>query len=758
MSNPSNSTNLPLGVLAAGLGLLVCPWMALAQSAEDSPPPSRAEVLPTVTTTLPPIQVRAAREDNNKENYHSNTTHVGKAKQALRDVPQSITVVTDKLMSDRRMDTVKDVLHGTAGVTFLAAEGGEEDVRLRGFSVAGSGDLFVDGLRDPAFYERDTFNTDRVELLRGSASMLFGRGSTGGVVHQVSKMPGHTAENEVQATLGNHQFRRLTGDFNVPTSDTSAVRINAMVNTADNNGSGSAIDKRGLAAAYRWGMDSRNEFTASMLHLENRNGINYGLPWIRPQANSPAGDTTLLGGLDPATRYAMASDRNDGDVTYGTLRHVHRFDDGGQLSSVIRKGHYERDQRASTIRFAGTSGTTANPVSNSVPVSLETLGPGTVMNRGTQLKIQSLDTLYVQSDYQVRLTTGGFKHELLMGMDAAREKKDVQRATSPAGVNLNKAQTTYGSPDDGARIDEDARLLSTASRFRADAYGFYVQDLLQVAPHWKLLGGLRYDRMDGQFESIAVNGAVTPYQQSISAWSRRFGVLYQPSDRHSFHASYGTSFNTSGDTYSYSALGANTPPERSENWELGAKIESANKRVATRFAVFQSTKTNERNTDVDTASSAFLLTGKRHTAGLEVDITGRLTPRLEVFGSYVWQPISVIDRASSTAGAGEKQGERPWLTPRHSGTLWATYQLTSDWLAGGGLNWRSSQTPNRNPGWSAPGFVTLDLMTQVRINDKTLVQANLNNATNRLAADALYSGHYVPLPGRLLQITLSSKF
>ena len=117
------------------------------------------------------------------------TTTIGKGKQELRDIPQSVTVVTEKLIDDRHLDTLKDALHQTAGITFLAAEGGEEDIRLRGFSLAASGDIFVDGMRDPAFYERDTFSFDRIELLRGSASMLFGRGSTGGVVNQVTKQP-----------------------------------------------------------------------------------------------------------------------------------------------------------------------------------------------------------------------------------------------------------------------------------------------------------------------------------------------------------------------------------------------------------------------------------------------------------------------------------------------------------------------------------------------------------------------------------------
>jgi catecholate siderophore receptor len=234
--------------------------------------------------------------------------------------------------------------------------------------------------------------------------------------------------------------------------------------------------------------------------------------------------------------------------------------------------------------------------------------------------------------------------------------------------------------------------------------------------------------------------------------------LYQPNELSSYHMSYGTSFNTSGDTYSYSALGANTPPESSVNWEIGAKLDSADKRFTTRLAVYRSVKTNERNTDPDNAATAFLLSGERHTAGFEVDLTGRLTDRWEVYVSYVWQPIAKIDKAAPTAGAGEREGERPWLTPRHSGTVWTTYQVTPQWRLGGGVNFRSSQTPNRNPGWSAPSFATVDLMAEYAINETFTLKANLSNAGNKLYADALYSGHYIPGAGRNLQVALTAKF
>ncbi|HAU57927.1 MAG TPA: TonB-dependent siderophore receptor, partial [Comamonadaceae bacterium] len=130
--------------------------------------------------TLATVTVKEhAEAPEGKDSVRATETTIGKGRQPLRDIPQSVTVVTERLIDDRNLDTVKEALKNTAGITFLAAEGGEEDIRLRGFALQSTGDMFIDGMRDPAFYDRDTFNLDRVELLRGSASMLFGRGSTG---------------------------------------------------------------------------------------------------------------------------------------------------------------------------------------------------------------------------------------------------------------------------------------------------------------------------------------------------------------------------------------------------------------------------------------------------------------------------------------------------------------------------------------------------------------------------------------------------
>ncbi len=752
----SNPKLLPIGAM-----LLAASFGSFAQNTQTE------KTLGTVTVR------EKAEELEGKDSLRATETNIGKGKQKLRDIPQSVTVVTERLMDDRNLDTVKDALKNTAGISFLAAEGGEEDIRLRGFSLQATGDVFVDGIRDPAFYERDTFNLDRLEVLRGSASMLFGRGSTGGAVNQVSKMPRLMDENQVDLTLGSHNHKRIVADFNQQTGESSALRINAMKTTADNNGSGSALDKSGIAGAYRWGIGERDEFMASVYHLENKNGMNYGLPWIKPTATSPVSSTTVLP-LDPTAYYGMASDRNHGSATHFTGSHTHRFDADSELKTQIRKGYYERDQRASTIRFAAQASQPGGQA-----VSLATFGPNTVLTRGAPLKIQDMDTLHVQSDFSKKFEALGYKHELLAGVDLATEDKTVYAARSAGaqgGVTLTKPNTTIGTPNDGAWVNEDSRVLRVNNQYASTAWGTYAQDLIQLTPHWKVLGGLRYDSLKGNYDSFGnptnatSNGPKTNYRMNVGEWSKRAGVLFQPNQQDSYHFSYGTSFNTSGDSYSLGSTNADTPPEQSINMELGAKLDSADKRFTTRLALFHAIKKNERNTDPlltvpGTSTPLVTLNGERYVRGIEIDISGRLTPKWEVFGSYAWMPDAKVTKAAPCPASGsctqntpgERVGDRPALIPEYSGTLWNTYQLTSQWRIGAGLTYRGKQKPTRSE-FEVPAFVVGDVMAEYRVNDEFTLKGNVSNVTNKLYADQLYPGHYVPGAGRLVQLTGSYKF
>ena len=744
----------PRATGAACAGLLASLGTALAQTATPEPAAEPTPVLPTV-------RAQAASEPSGKDSLRATTTNIGKGKQELRDVPQSLTIVTEKLIDDRNLDTLKDALKNTAGVSFQAAEGGEEDIRLRGFSLQASGDIFIDGMRDPAFYERDSFNWDRLEVLRGSASMLFGRGSTGGAVNQVSKQPGLLTQHEISVTLGSGSYLRAVGDFNLHTGEDAALRINAMVNVADNWGA--KIDRRGITPSYRWGIGRRDEFEVGLYYLQNDNGIHYGLPWLTPGTNG--GD--WLWPTDPKNYYGMASDIASSGTSQAQASHVHRFGSGRELKTALRVAEYRRDQRASAIRFAPGA---LQP--DGLPVTADTFSDATVLqrsnNNGVQLKTMNMDTAYLQSDYSGRHRWLGLEHSVQAGVDLAQERFENfgLAANSPT---LTKPRTAVGTPDDGAWIDEASRVLIKNRTFEANGAGLYAQDLLQIAPLWKLLAGLRWDRFDGTYHNIAVAApptnvcAVAPastIKRSDSLWSKRLGVLFQPTPLQSYHLSYGTSFNTAGDAYQYDAGTAKVDPESSRNLEFGAKLDSADGHFTTRAALFHSTKYNERNRDAESVDACnYVLSGERHAAGLELDFAGRLGSQWEVYASYAWIPVARVDASGGAAGA-EPVGARPGLTPRHSGTVWTTYQATQRLRFGAGLNARSADVPvglAANSPIVAPRFVTADLMAEYAQPDLSL-KLSLTNVSNEHTADFLYRGHYVPGKPRTLQFTVTTKF
>ncbi|HET7865373.1 MAG TPA: TonB-dependent receptor, partial [Burkholderiaceae bacterium] len=229
----------------------------------------------------------------------------------------------------------------------------------------------------------------------------------------------------------------------------------------------------------------------------------------------------------------------------------------------------------------------------------------------------------------------------------------------------------------------------------------------------------------------------------------------QPTAQWSFHLMGATSFNTSGDAYSLSEASAKVPPEQSVNVELGAKFDTEDGKLSARGGIFRTTKLHERNTDPLT--NEVELSGKRHAAGLDFDVLGRVTPDWEVFGTFTWMPVAKIDKSSATGS--EAQGARPSLTPRYTGTLWSAYRLLPQWRVGAGLNARSGQQPNRNPGFFAPKYVVGDLMAEYTVQpDELIFRLNIKNVTNKLYADQLYTGFYVPGPGRVISLTGTYKF
>ncbi len=760
----THATLLPLGALAAGFGLALTPLLAHAQNNAPVPQPPAATASAAGMTTLPEVKVKASAEESGKEALQTTKSSIGKGQQEIRDIPQSLTVVTERLLEDAKLETLRQALHYTAGITFAATENGtDQDIRLRGFPVATTGDLLIDGMKDPSQYDRDSFNYDRIEVLRGSASMLFGRGSTGGVINQVTKRPTVGNARELQLTAGTGNSLRLTGDFNVQLDSDTAFRINAMANRADNGGA--KIDKKGFAPSFRWGMGTRDDFTLNLFYLDVDNV---------PMSNLRYLSGGLAAAIPAKNFYGTDSDYLLGRAAYASGSWLHRFDGGGELRTQFRSGNFKRSAWGTTAGYCSVALTaTGICPNNPAPpaVTPATLSNSTALTRsGLSPRKDDIDGTYLQSDYSQKFSWGGLRHELSTGVDASRESADRFGAWGGVvGTNYNKGGTTVGTPDDG-RVLSAHPIYRKTSDYKGTAFGAYLQDLLALTPQWKLLAGARYDRFSADMHQVNYANATTDVPSAVvasrlrysSLWSGRAGLLYQPTDSQSYHLSYGTSFNTSADTYQYTTQTiADVPAEKSRNIELGAKLDWLDGQLSTRMAIFRTEKYNERTTDSDFAGTYPVLSGKRHSQGMEIDVVGRVTPALEVYLSYSYIDEAKIDKVGTAAtGAGSPVG----LTPRHTGAAWLSYQLLPQLRVGGGLRGAAHNRPLQGTSGAAsttakvPGYVAYDLMAEYTINQTFTARLNVGNVGNKVYGDQLYPGFYTPGETRSVKLTLVSQF
>lgn len=729
---------LPLGALM--LAASVSSW---AQT--QAPQAGHA----TPETTLGTVTVKEAAEVQSKDTVQTKKTNIGRGTQDIRDIPQSLTVLTEKMMDDAKLDTLKQALHYTSGITFAATENGtDQDIRLRGFPVAAVGDLLIDGMKDPSQYDRDTFNYDRIEVLRGSASLLFGRGSTGGVINQVTKKPLLMDQYQIEGTYGTDNVLRTTADLNKVTGENSALRLNLMRTKGSNHGA--EIDKYGFAPTYSWGIGTRDEFSVGLFHLNVDNVPMSNIRYL--QGSVPVG-------MNPRNFYGTKSDFLTGKATYGTASWTHRFDGDAEWRTQVRAGTFDRAQWGTTASFGTTNGK---------PTTFANFGRDTILNlSGLSPRQDTHEGIYFQSDINAKANWGGMQHQLQFGIDGAREKAWFQAANGQPGTNYNKGQTSVGTPDSVGTLPVSPNWRYDQS-YNANSFGAYVQDLVEFTPGWKLLGGLRWDRFSADLDrDVYTSGVFQKHESSTlrynSLWSQRVGLLYQPTASQSYHFSYSTSFNSSADTYRFtSQQTANTPAEKSRNFELGAKLDWLDGKLSTRAAIFRTEKYNERTTDADFAGDAYLLNGKRHAQGVDLDVVGRITPKLDIYASYTWIPTATIDQTGSAQA--NTVGSRVGLTPKHSGAIWLGYQATPKFRIAGGLRGVSENRPVSGANGAAsataraPGYVATDLMAEYRFTEAVYARLNINNAFNRTYGDQLYPGFVTLGEARNVRLTVGMRF
>lgn len=720
------SNNSPLS--ATLLFALAAPSPLFAQATKD-----KETMLPTVV-----VKDKAIAETLG---YQSSVTNVGKLSQAAKDVPQSLTIVTRSLIEDRKADTLKDALRNVAGLTFNAGEGGRigDNITIRGFGA--SSDLYLDGIRDNAQYVRDTYNLERVEVLRGASSMIFGRGSTGGIVNQVGKEPEMKKRSEVEVSVGSHDYKRTAADINQAIGDTAAIRINAMATDTDSRRDSVEQKRLGIAPSLRWGIGTDNEFLLSYYHLNYDDVPDYGIPIPSISGGRPIS-------VPLSNFYGLESvDYQTDSANIYTGRWIHKFNANTQLKTTLRKNDVDRDLRAVAPR-----------VDTGV----------TTVTRNRQARGAEENNLTATTDLSSKFEAFNMKHEGLIGTEYSYETADRWSYFSSGPTN-NPATTPY-SPNPHDPLP--AGYAATYERinpidFTADNLGIYGQDIVEFTPHWKVLAGLRMDMFNAAYSSLTTSsGAVINYERDDNVLSWRTGLMYQPTDYATYYVAYGTAFNPSGDIYSVEATqparSAKTDPEKSINYEIGAKWELMQGNLSLRTALFRTEKTNERNTD-PAIPDVFLLSGRRHTDGVEVEAAGRITAKWEVFGALAIMKAEIDEHINPFA-----VGIRPPNTPTFSGNLWTTYRVAPEWKVGGGVDFVSERTGysiGTTTPYSAPvirnvpGYARFDAMVEWE-QPTYAVRLNLFNLLDEDYYDAMYpnGAHAIPGIDRSAQLTLAYKF
>ena len=689
----------------------------------------------------------------------------------LLDSPQSISVISKQTMQDQGATTLRDVLRNAPGISLAAGEGGSQgdNLTLRGFTARN--DIFLDGMRDFGSYYRDPFNYEAVEVLEGPSSVTFGRGSTGGVINQESKLPELHPFVVAEGDLGTDVTRRFTVDINQPLPKLgtgAAARLNVMAHDANVAERDVTENKRfGIAPELALGLGTPNRLRASYFHFNENDIPDYGIPWF---FNHPA--------QVARHNYYGFRDGNylDTNVNMGTVKVEHDIDGWATLRNSIRYANNERNAR---ITEPQVNNATAGMITPTTPLDQVSV------NRN-QISVYSNESfLWDQLDATIHATTFGIRHVAVIGAEGGRETSDPKRPTfnyvNAAGQTVNSVPTANLLRPNTDQLFSGTSAPSSDVHATSTSYGIYLLDTMQFGRHWEFTGGARFDRFNTDEKSIsyptpkqsAIDGSVTQGPPTITyplrldrkpSW--RAALVYKPRDNGSIYFDYGTSWNPSAETLSLTVgpngTGtANLAPEFNRSYEVGSKWDFNQSRLSLRADLFRTTKDNAREAS-PTNSLLYVLAGTQRVDGAEFAVTGRINSQWRVLSSYTYMHSEVVDSQYYPLSVGYKLAN----VPDNLFNLWTTYQPTSRWVMGLGGNFVDSRTasstvpldPTTGMVKQVPSYWIFNAMGSYSLGEHVSLQANIFNLANRNYIDEIHPAHIVPGAGTSGLFGLNFKF
>lgn len=630
------------------------------------------------------------------------STSASKTDSAIKDIPQSISVVTRDEMDNRKTDTLAEALSYTPGV--IAQPGGfsrvADDFVIRGFNVgSGTGGILRDGMKlQGSVYDGgiEPYGLERVEVVKGASSVLYGQLSPGGLINTITKRPTDTPLHEVNVEYGSHARKQYSFDLGGPIDDAGqfSYRLTGLWRDSDTQTTDADDDRRYIAPAFTWRPNDSTSLTLLANYQETRTGFAPPLDFDLTTSSGtryPKVDRDLFTGERGFDHY------NNYSTSIGYL-FEHDFTPDLKIRHSLR--HFEADLSWDYMQVADT-------------------GSAALRNRGQLARRPSIrrersEGWTSDNNVQWTLNSGRWQHTLLAGVDYYHKTYDSHRF---AGANsiFNPANPVYGVPT-------NATSANTGSDLHSAQAGVYLQDQIKFDDKWILLLGGRQDWAESRTYNFA-SGARTPRDDKKA--TGRVGLVYQADNGLAPYISWSQSF-LPANVFNANANTSFDPTE-GEQYEIGVRYTPPGTTALLSAAVYDLKQKNSLSTDLTGNTVQF---GETRARGVELEAKADITPNLSATASYTYTDAKITDDAVSA-----RVGTRIDGVPYHMANLWADYRLTALGLpqvvVGGGARYMgTSRTSSSDANEKVSAYTLFDAKVTYEVDKNWTVAMKAQNVAN----------------------------
>ncbi|WP_429059383.1 TonB-dependent receptor [Aeromonas veronii] len=647
-----------------------------------------------------------------KRSQHQEVATATRTNTPAKLVPQTIDSVKVSELTAFGQPTLSEALSGIPGVN-ASGDTRFDGVNIRGFSA--SNDFYLDGFRDDMQYTRDLGNIERVEVLKGPAAVLYGRGSTGGIVNRVSKKPQKGQESSVTARVGSFDSQRLAADLNGEASEQVQLRLNMAQEDKDSFRNGVKSKRTLLAPSANWEISDNLNWLVQYERNEHDRTPDRGIPGVNGR---PA---------DVPREYVYSDTSRDfiDDVAQSTRSRL-SWDINDQWQLRQQLGYSTLDSQ-----FDNTYVTSVK---------------GDKVTRSRWQQDLKAKNLISNTEAEGLFQTGPVEHRLLVGFEQnwqERTPKLYQNATAIPSGNLYDPGSlpTYNG----------AMKLSSDAKHKVRGNGLYLQDQLSLGD-WHLVGGLRRDDFTVTSRRYDLNKEESV---SVNSLSPRLGLVWNPLEDHAFYTSYSKTFTpVGGELIGITPGDKNNSlePQHTRLYEGGVKSDWLNGKLATTLSLYRLEMYNKRTKD-PLDPTKVILTGLQRTEGIELSARAELTDEIYLRGGFA------IQDAEQVKADADLQGKRPMNVSRQNGQLYLGYKSGEQgWFGETGVTAVGDRFADNANTTTLPGYARFDARAGYRWQQWEAELSAENLTDHEYFVSATSATQIMPGTPRQLSLTGTYRF